>query len=103
MLAKLESAIAPTREKLAPYTTVVSAKAAVALASFKEYFALFLPYGAKAFHYGVRAAPPRHRPPESRPSEPLPRSRAPGFIPLVIFLGMRSQPRPKLIDLLTPM
>lgn len=26
-----------------------------------------------------------------------------GFIPLVIFLGMRSNPRPKLIDLLTPM
>ena len=26
-----------------------------------------------------------------------------GFIPLVIALGMRTEPRPKLIDLLTPM
>ena len=26
-----------------------------------------------------------------------------GFIPLVIVLGMRTEPRPKLIDLLTPM
>jgi len=26
-----------------------------------------------------------------------------GFIPLVILLGMQSEPRPKLIDLLTPM
>ena len=26
-----------------------------------------------------------------------------GFIPLVIVLGMRTEPRPKLVDLLTPM
>ena len=43
----------------------------------QELFAIALPYAVKAFHYG--------------------------FIPLVLFLGLRTEPRPKLIDLLMPM
>ena len=47
------------------------------LAPLQEYWAAAFPYLLKGFHMG--------------------------FIPFVLFLGMRSEPRPKLMDLLTPM
>ena len=43
----------------------------------QDLWATAQPYAVKAFHYG--------------------------FIPFVLLLGMSSNPRPKIVDLLTPM
>ena len=59
-------------ERLAP----LAEKLAPAVAVASDVYALVLPYAVKVFHYG--------------------------FIPFVLVLGMRSEPRPKLVDLLTP-
>ena len=79
------------KEKLAQLNTIVkeqllpplSIAAAQAMGAFEivserlEVLKPLVPYLARAFHVG--------------------------FIPLVIILGMRTEPRPKLVDLLTPM
>ena len=77
---KLAALNAAAREKLLPTLTTAAAQAMAAAEIVKERLTIFeplLPYLARAFHIG--------------------------FIPLVIFLGMRSEPRPRLSDLLTPM
>ena len=77
---KLSELNAAAREKLLPALSSAASQAMVAAEIVKERLTIFeplLPYLARAFHIG--------------------------FIPLVIFLGMRSEPRPKLSDLLTPM
>ena len=112
MLARVQELTAPAREKLAPVLTVVSSKAAVVIAQLSEKMELVTPIATKVFHYG--AGPPA-RPAKDRCVHAAARARmhcpppfhptrsAAGFIPLVILLGMRSQPRPRLVDLLTPM
>ena len=68
------------RDKLLPPLSTVAAGCATAAVLVKERLQVFQPLvhlAARAFHIG--------------------------FIPMVIMLGMRSEPRPKLIDLITPM
>ena len=71
--ARLESA----RRVLASSTATAYGYIAHAAHVLSDTLDAATPYATKAFHYGL--------------------------IPLVIFLGMRSEPRPKLTDLLTPM
>ncbi|KAL1514686.1 hypothetical protein AB1Y20_003774 [Prymnesium parvum] len=73
MFDRLLALSAPLREKV----SIVADKAAVVVAHLNYGLQIVTPTCTKIFHYG--------------------------FIPLVLFLGMRSHPRPKLIDLLTPM
>lgn len=65
------------RARIASAAAVVFRHAAVASAKLQVFVQAISPAATKLFHYG--------------------------FIPLVIFLGMRSEPRPKLMDLLSPM
>ena len=80
--------MAALRATLAPYVTRLTAaseevwdRISVALAGplavASVAYDASMPYVVKAFHWG--------------------------FIPFVILLGMRSDPRPKVIDLLSPM
>ena len=77
MLAALEERITLARERLEARLVPVMERLAPALAVASSVYTLCLPYAVKAFHYG--------------------------FIPMVILLGMQSTPKPKLVDLLTPM
>ncbi len=77
MLAALEERITLARERLEERLVPVMERLAPALAVASSVYTLCLPYAVKAFHYG--------------------------FIPMVILLGMQSTPKPKLVDLLTPM
>ena len=65
------------RARLASAAAIVFGHAVATSAKLQVFVTAVLPYATKAFHYG--------------------------FIPLVIVLGMRSEPRPKLMDLLSPM
>ena len=64
-------------ERLEERLVPVMERLSPALAVASSVYTLCLPYAVKAFHYG--------------------------FIPMVILLGMQSTPKPKLVDLLTPM
>lgn len=78
--AKLSALNDAAREKLLPALSTAASQCMAAAEIVKERLTIFeplMPYLARAFHIG--------------------------FIPLVIFLGMRSEPRPRLSDLLTPM
>jgi len=81
MLAKIRSttssAATSVSARLAPAGAVVLRYAASAAEIASGSMKRMEPYLTKLFNYG--------------------------FIPLVILLGMQSEPRPKLIDLLTPM
>ena len=65
------------RARFASVAAVVFRHVAAASVKLQVFVQAAAPYATKAFHYG--------------------------FIPLVVFLGMRSEPRPKLVDLLSPM
>lgn len=73
-------ALRSTRAKLAQACSGAAATVAPVLALLSEKVAQLQPLlgaATKGFHYG--------------------------FIPLILFLGMRLSPRPSLVDLLTPM
>ena len=65
------------RKRLSSMTGVAGRQLAGALAVINTGVEIIRPFAVKAFHYG--------------------------FIPFVIILGIRVEPKPKLIDLLTPM
>ena len=65
------------RARIASAATIVFRQLALASAKLQLVVSVIAPFATKAFHYG--------------------------FIPLVLFLGMRANPRPKLMDLVTPM
>jgi hypothetical protein len=71
------AALTQLRERAYAAAGPLAERLAPAVAVVSDVYALVLPYAIKVFHYG--------------------------FIPLVIALGMRSEPRPKLVDLLTPL
>ena len=78
--SKLAALSEQARAKLRPVLSTAATQCMAAAEIVKERLTIFeplMPYLSRAFHIG--------------------------FIPLVIFLGMRSEPRPKLSDLLTPM
>ena len=77
MLAALMERTAAARERLNVLAAPVAERLAPAIAMASDVYTAVLPYAVKAFHYG--------------------------FIPFVLFLGMQSTPKPKLVDLLTPM
>ena len=77
MLAALQARAAATRERISTLTEPVAEALAPALVVVLGGWNAVFPYAVKAFHYG--------------------------WIPLVLLLGMRAHPQPKLIDLLTPM
>ena len=75
MLAALSERVVTTRDRIVGLTAPV---AEPTLAFAQQAWSLLFPYAVKAFHWG--------------------------FIPCVLALGViSSNPRPKLIDLLTPM
>ena len=76
-LALLTPTNAALYKPLVPVVVPVMERLAPALAVASSVYTLCLPYAVKAFHYG--------------------------FIPMVVLLGMQSTPKPKLVDLLTPM
>ena len=69
--------VSDTLALVSDMTAPVAERVAPLLGYALDAWAVVSPYAVKAFHYG--------------------------FIPFVLFLGMRSEPRPKLLDLLTPM
>ena len=73
-LAALKERFGAASEKV---LVPLAAQCMSAAGVIKERLQPLVPYLARAFHIG--------------------------FIPFVIMLGMRSEPRPKLVDLLTPM
>ena len=77
MLAALYQRAEETRARIEALSAPVAERLAPYFFKAQDLFAVALPYAVKAFHYG--------------------------FIPFVLFLGMHSEPRPKLIDLLMPM
>ena len=77
MLAALLDRAVETRERLMEMSAPLVDRLAPGFALVQQTWALAQPYAVKAFHYG--------------------------FIPFVLLLGMNSQPKPKLLDLLTPM
>lgn len=77
VLAALYDRAEATRARIASLTEPVLDKLAPAFIFVHGVYSVALPYAIKAFHYG--------------------------FIPLVLVLGMQSQPKPKLIDLIMPM
>ena len=80
-MAALRASLAPYVARLTAASEDVWERVSAALAGplvvASVAYDASLPYVVKAFHWG--------------------------FIPFVILLGMRSEPRPKLTDLLTPM
>ena len=65
------------RARIATAAAIVFQHVAVGCAKLSVFVQAVSPFATKAFHYG--------------------------FIPCVLLLGMRSEPRPKFTDLLTPM
>ena len=69
--------LAALRERLTTASGKVAERLAAPLSYITAAYDTILPYAVKTFHYG--------------------------FIPLVLYLGMRSDPKLKLEDLLLPM
>ena len=69
--------VSDTVERISVLSAPVVERLTPGLAVAQSCWSLAFPYLVKAFRYG--------------------------FIPFVLMLGMRTEPRPKLLDLLTPM
>ena len=77
MLARLMDSSRGVRERIAQLCSPLTRHLSGANERLQALTEVLSPYAVKIFHYG--------------------------FIPLVIVLGMRSEPRPALQDLLSPM